>query len=283
MTKMITSLGVLGATLLAMACTSEDPTGVGTGQTTGTTGTTTGSTTSTTDTTATTETTTGGGTEEEIIDSANPAWVHDNTKMIQGSFFVLMDSVKDDMPVTDTLPHTVLMPSTFADATSLCVNGTIPGVVTEAGTACKSDGSDCAWSAMWGGGMGLNLNESGDTVDADGNVTMESVQGTFDATAAGVTGFSFTLAGSFDGEIRFKATMEGALPDDDFCLTADIGGNDVNKYNLSDLKYKCWDKSLASQKTLDLTKLVQIQWQLVSKAGTEYAVTDFCLSKLSVF
>src|SRR5690606_13426222 len=215
MTKMITIVGVLGTTLMAMACTSENtPPGVGTGQTTGTTGTTgsTTATTATTETTATTDTATTESTTgpdamgEPLIDTENVAWVDGakNTKEIQGSFFVLMDYIKNDAPVTDSLPHTKLMPETFADATSLCVSGTIPGVVTEAGTPCKSDGSDCAWSAMWGGGMGLNLSETGDTLDPEtGEVIMKSEQGVFDATTAGdggVTGFSFTLSGAFDGE-----------------------------------------------------------------------------------
>ena len=278
MKKTITILGALGVTLMAMACSSDDGgsgvpsgmTGSGGGSTTGT-GSGGGSTTA--DPTTTGDTT--GGEGEPLLDSENPSWVDGaaNTKGIQGAFFVLEDGIKDGAPVSDGLTHTDLMPDTFEEATSLCVTGTVAAVTTADGGMCDAamDGS-CEWSALWGGGIGLNLNETG---EMDGAASMMDV---FNATAAGVTGFSFTISGNFDGTIRFKAKMQGS--DDDFCTAVDFGENTVP---LTDLAYNCWDASMAANMTLDLTQLTQIQWQLVSKQNTTYEGVELCIDSLSVY
>jgi len=300
MNKTITLVGALCATFLAFACDGDDtgiPVPVGTGGAVNGSGgaspgagggTTTGSGGGTT-TDTTTEAGTGGtsGAGESLIDTANVSWVDGaaNTKGIQGAFFVLEDSMKDGEPVVEDPPltHTDLTPDDFADATTLCVTGTVAAVTTVDGMECDAaDAEDlptgCQWSAIWGGGIGLNLNETGDTLDEEGNVVEESVQTAWDGMASGATGFAFTVSGSFDGTMRFKGKMEGS--DDDFCTEIEMGANMID---MSQWAYSCWDESLAADKTIDLTKMWQIQWQLVTKQNTTYENVQFCLDSLSVY
>jgi len=300
MKKTITIVGALCATYLAIACDQGttgipvQPPGAGGAPTTGaggapTTGAGGGTTTgagggTTTDTT--TETGTGGlaNTDgEALLDTANVSWVDGaaNTKGIQGAFFVLEDSMKDGVLVEDGLTHTDLAPDDFADATTLCVTGTVAAVTTADKMECDAaDGEDtatgCQWSAIWGGGIGLNLNETGDTLDENGEVIEESVQTVWDGTTS--TGFSFNISGVFDGTMRFKGKMKDS--DDDFCTPVEFGDN---KIDMSQWAYSCWDESLAAEKTIDLTQLWQIQWQLVTKQNTEYTGVEFCLNSLSVY
>jgi hypothetical protein len=222
----------------------------------------------------------GGGTDPvggTIFDGAG-SWVDGttNTKGIQGSFFVLEDSMKDGVLVVDTLQHTDLTPDEFDENTPKpCVTGRVaPVTATDGVTECGFNAGDaeCDWGT-WGGGIGFNLNETG---EVDGAA---SVKSTWDATAAGVTGFTFDISdGGFSGTIRFKAKMEGST--EDFCAVVENGSNSVA---LADLKYHCWEASEAADGTLDVTKLVQLEWQLVTAAGTEYTVTDFCVNSVAYY
>lgn len=298
MNKTITLVGALCATFLAFACDGDDTgvpvvvpgaggapiTGSGGAPTTGSGG---GTTTGSGGDSTTGDGSGGAPTDgEPLLDSENVSWVDGaaNTKGIQGAFFVLEDSMKDGLLVTEEPPlkHTDLTPDTFSDATSLCVAGTVAAVTTVDGGKCDAAlGEDtamgCQWSAIWGGGIGLNLNETGDTLDEEGNVIEESMESPYNATENGVTGFSFNITGAFDGTIRFKAKVMGS--DEDYCAEVDLG---PNKVDLSTLMHKCWDDSLATE-TLDLTNLAQIQWQLVTKQNTEYTDVTFCVESLSVY
>lgn len=304
--KTITLVGALCATFLAFACDdgtegippipvpSSGGSGSGGAGNPGSGGndTTTGSGGDAT-TEVTTETTTEGtggaaADGEALLDMANPSWVDGmaNTKGIQGAFFVLEDSMKEGLPVVEDPPlvHTNLTPDDFADATSLCVTGTIAAVTTVDGMDCDAaDAEDlptgCQWSAIWGGGIGLNLNETGETpADEETGEPIKSVQSPWDAVASGATGFAFNISGTFDGTMRFKGKMQDS--DDDFCTEVEFGDN---KIDMTAWAYSCWDESLATEKSIDLTKMWQIQWQLVTKQNTEYTGVEFCLNSLSVY
>jgi hypothetical protein len=202
------------------------------------------------------------------IDSA------DNNRGIQGSFFVLEDSMKDGDPVpADDLWHTDLSPDAFDEDTAApCVSGVIGAVTDIDGEECDprdQGGTECEWSAVWGGGIGVNLNETGgEDSDVD----------TWSATAAGVEGFSFQTSGSLSGAVlRFKAKMAGS--DEDFCKDITVGDVSVD---LSELRHNCFAGGVATQ-ALDLTKLEQLNWQIVSDANTSFTVTDFCVDGLEAY
>ena len=203
-------------------------------------------------------------------------WIdgEDNTRGIQGSFFVLEDSMKDSEPVPDDdLSHTDLSPDEFAEDTSApCVSGVIGAVTDIDGEECDPmdlGGTECEWSAVWGGGIGVNLNETGGE-DSDVNA--------WNATAAGVTGFSFATSGSLGGAVlRFKAKMLGS--DEDFCTNVAVGSTSVD---LSELRHNCFAGGVATQ-ALDLTQIEQINWQIVSDANTFFTVTDFCIDSLDAY
>lgn len=198
------------------------------------------------------------------------AWIDGTTNDvgIQGSFFVLEDSMKDSVPVSDGLTHTDMTPDTFDDMTAKpCVSGSLAAVTGPGGAECDPAGSDCEWSAIWGGGIGLNLNETGG--DASTKMAYD---------ASGLTGFAFETSGTTGGAVvRFKAKMEGS--DQDFCTAVPIGANQVA---LTDLKHNCYTGGVASE-TLDVTKLVQLEWQIVPEAGTSYTVTDFCIEYVGYY
>lgn len=225
----------------------------------------------------------GGGTAGDGDgDTVNPgteifngtgAWVDGamNTAGIQGSFFVLEDSMENGMPVSDGLTHTDFTPDTFDDMTAKpCVSGTLAAVTDADGGMCDASGTTgtaCEWSAIWGGGIGLNLNETGGE---------DSMKMTYDASS--LTGFTFQTSGMTGGAVvRFKAKMEGS--DSDFCTAVPIGANEVA---LADLKHNCYTGGMASE-TLDVTKLVQLEWQIVPEANTSYEVSNFCIEYVGVY
>lgn len=217
----------------------------------------------------------GGGTapEPSQIFGGSGTWIDmsENTVGIQGAFFVLEDSMKDGVAVDDGLTHTDLAPDEFdMDTEKPCVNGTVAQVTANDGGECDPAGTDCEWSAIWGGGIGLNLNETGGDM---------SVKSTFDAAANGITGFGFTLSGDTGGAIvRFKAKMEGS--DSDFCSQVKVG--EAVTVDLADLEHNCYPGGEATE-TLDTSKLVQLEWQIVPTADESYTVTDFCVEEVGYY
>jgi hypothetical protein len=211
----------------------------------------------------------------ELFDG-DGTWVDgmDNNLGIQGSFFVLEDSMDEGVPVpADNLDHTDLEPNEFTDASAAaCVSGIIGAVTDIDGGTCDPmdlGGTACEWSAVWGGGIGLNLNETGGE---------DSTKSPWNALAAGVTGFSFQTSGSLDGAVlRFKAKMEGS--DEDFCTQVSIGSSSID---LADLRHNCYVGGVATQ-SLDVTKIVQLEWQLVSDANVNFYISDFCIGGLSAY
>ena len=223
-----------------------------------------------------------GGSTSNLIFDGTGTWVDGTANLvgIQGAFFILEDSVKDGAPVSDSLTHTDFTADTgavedpvseFSEETVMpCISGTAAVVTTADGMECDPAGSNCAWDSLWGGGIGLNLNESGGD---------DSVQSTWDATANGVTGFEFTLTGDVAGAtLRFKA-VDAGKEGEDFCAEISVGPN--TQVLLDDLKHMCWgaDGTL----TLDKTNLSQVQWQVVTDPASDHAVTNLCIASISTF
>lgn len=229
----------------------------------------------------------GGAAPSNLLFNGSTAWVDgtSNTVGIQGAFFILEDSVKDGDPVEDSLMHTDFTPdtggtndpiSTFDDMTlKPCVSGTAVQVTDETGaTGCNAAAAEtepgaCQWSAQWGGGIGLNLNETGGE---------DSMQGVWDALAAGVTGFTFTVSGDAGGAVlRFKAKNEGS--DEDFCKAFTIVPGTPVSIALSELTHQCWGTT--GTQVLGLTNISQLQWQVVTDAAASHTVTNLCIENLS--
>lgn len=199
------------------------------------------------------------------IDGAGPAGQFG----IQGAFFVLEDSVKDGVPVNDGLTHTDLTPDEFGEGIDPCVSGTVAMVTNAAGEQCDPAGSDCEWSAIWGGGIGLNLNETGGE---------NSTQQPLDLGAAGVTGFSFRLSGDVEGAtVRFKI-KDQPNEAEDFCVA--VMPNGVSTVRFNELKHMCWGSD--GTLSVDTTKALQLQWQIVTTASRDYNVNNFCIEELAV-
>lgn len=230
---------------------------------------------------------TGGALSNSLFAGAG-TWIDatTNTVGVQGAFFILEDSVKNSEPVTDTLTHTDFVAdsggtdvdgvSTFDDTTlKPCISGTAVQVTDETGaTGCDAAGPEtepgaCQWSLQWGGGIGLNMNETGGE---------DSTQGVWDALAAGVTGFTFTVSGDAGGAtLRFKAKNEGS--DEDFCKSFTIvPGTPVN-IALSELQHQCWGTT--GTQVLSLTNISQLQWQVVTDAAASHDVASLCIENLA--
>jgi hypothetical protein len=101
----------------------------------------------------------------------------------------------------------------------------------------------------------------------------------WDATAYGVSGFEFTTTGDIGrATMRFKA-KDSVHPGEDFCAIVAMGAE--RDVPLAKLKHKCWGNE--GTLALDLTKLTELQWQIVPDAAAAHPVTHFCVSRLSAF
>lgn len=181
-------------------------------------------------------------------------WVHieENTLGIQGSIYTFRDFE------TNALGSTIYPESFEGVGRSFCVNGTTDVV------QCDFD-ENCDYETRWGAGAGMNLAEP-----------PGGLQGPFNATAAGVTGFSFDVAGSSvpNGSLRFKAVV-ASDPDSDYCIDITSGPSTIL---LSQLRRSCW---LASPGPApDPTQIRAIQWQVVTNE-VSYSPFDFCIGNVT--
>ncbi len=224
----------------------------------------------------------GGSNGAAQIFSGSGTWIDGsaNAYGIQGAFFILEDSVEDGMVVDDGLEHTEFAattgdngeePSEFTEDTEKpCISGTVAQVTTVDGEDCDPAGDDCEWDSQWGGGIGLNLNETGGD---------DSMQDVFDLEAAGITGFEFTLSGDAGGaELRFKI-VDDSNPDEDFCTTVSAG--ESVQVDLAEIEHMCWGSD--GTITPDLTQISQVQWQVVSDAAASFEVDNLCVERVAVY
>ena len=238
----------------------------------------------------------GGAAQTNVLFEGSGTWVEgdDNTVGIQGAFYILEDGVKDDMPVDDGFMHTDFTADTgnldepagvskFTEEGTVkpCISGTAVQVTDETGAVgCNAAAAEdvagaCQWSAQWGGGIGLNLNETGEGPNGE-----MSVKSPYDALANGVQGFTFVASGDAGGAtLRVKATNVGS--DQDFCDEFTIVPGQAVTVQWSDLKHMCW--GTAGDQVLNLENLEALQWQVVTDQNDPHTVTNFCIESISWF
>jgi hypothetical protein len=183
------------------------------------------------------------GEGDPVIPQTETGWfpANSNQSCFQGSWYCFDDGVNETTCVTDTPPW---------DATeaAMCVTGE---------TVERTDPEDFT---AWGAGIGASLN------DQDGD------KEPFDADAAGITGFKFTVSGNLDGAtllflIPTKKTSEDGPPE----FTAKVGANTVT---FDDVIQPEW----AGTDGPDPEKLYELKWQI--KGGDTTSSYSFCISNL---
>jgi hypothetical protein len=224
----------------------------------------------------------GGASTWTVYDGVG-TWAEDASSLgVFGGFFILEDGVSNGQAVEDGLVHTDLSADSFGDESAApvslfteetprpCVSGTLALVTLSDGSQCDPVHDECAWDSLWGGGLGMHLSQP------DGP---DTVAQPWDATAYGIEGFEFTTTGDIGrATLRFKA-KDSVHPGEDFCAIVAMGAD--RHVPLSKLKHRCWGNEGAL--SLDVTKLTELQWQIVPDAETAHAVTRFCVSRLSAF
>jgi hypothetical protein len=237
---------------------------------------------------------TGGGATSNALFTGTGTWIPRDSNLIgiQGAFYILEDSVKDDVAVEDDFMHTDFTADTgnvdemgvskFTEGDTLkpCISGTVPQVVDEMMmTGCNDALAEdqpgaCQWSKQWGGGIGLNLNEEG----GDGSVPMP-----WDALTANeggpIMGFKFMASGNAGGAtLRVKAKNPG--DETDYCKAFTIVPGVEVTVALSDFKPDCWSAT-SDKPPLTLTAIESLQWQVVSSKAMGYTVENLCIESLS--
>jgi len=233
-----------------------------------------------------------GGALGNLIFDGSGTWVDGeaNAVEIQGAFFILEDSIKNDAPVEDGLTHADVIPDSGGSGTGPlefskfdmdtlkpCISGTVAQVTDEAGgvdcdaSAAETEVGACQWSAQWGAGIGLNLSETGGE---------ESVKSTWDALAHSAAGFKFTASGMAPGA-TLRVKIKNAGSDEDFCSEFQIVPGTEVTVAWADFVHKCWGGD--GDMSPVLTAIESLQWQIVSSADEGYEVTNFCIETVSWF
>ncbi|MCH2110150.1 MAG: hypothetical protein MK135_12550 [Polyangiaceae bacterium] len=223
------------------------------------------------------DTTTGGGvtgapaggdtTGGDTATAAPPAgtaiansmgWVDgaQNTYGIQGAFYTFSDSLDEEGNPGGG--DSTIAPAQFTE--DLCVSGT----ASQVDVNCSAD--DC-YGLYWGAGVGLNLNQATDEATGEGGTP-----DTWDASANGVTGFSFTISGAdVPSSLRFKLGDAGG----EFCTSIGAGNNEIL---YTDLDENCW-MPVAGATIPTASK--SIQWQVATNDASTTSF-DFCIENFSV-
>ena len=150
------------------------------------------------------------------------------------------------------------------DAPKPCVSGHLAQVTTIDGTTCDPEGNDCLWDDLWGGGIGLSLNQPEGVDEPQA----------WNAKAWGVLGFRFERSGALDGaRLRFVALDK--THSEEFCQELEPAQREIK---LTDLTPECWERSAESWPTpLDLSSLKEVRWQLVPDEKRSHRIDDFCI------
>lgn len=163
----------------------------------------------------------------------------DNPAGIEGSFFVIADDGGSTISLS-------------AVGTSLCVSGSVAQVPD-----CPT--GDC-WVDHWGAFLGLSL-----------AVAEAGAPRPYDAAAAGVKGFAFTITGPvIPPVIRFSAQEVGSP--ENHCI--DVGSGD-SSVPFSSLARECWSPG-ASVWSLDESRVDDLRWFITSDSSASHPF-DFCL------
>src|SRR5690606_37382341 len=178
----------------------------------------------------------------------------DNALGARGFFYTMMDGwdVMTNNLFDDGFAHTVLTPPAGFQSgeTQPCVSGTTALVDPE---HCHDD--VCGYPLLWGGGIGLNLNEqAGETAKP--------------LDLSGIEGFRFRVSGDAGGaEVRFKVTEMDSH--EDFCIA--IALNEDLEISLDSLEHNCWDPGTL---TLERTRAHALQWQVLASESASFTISD---------
>lgn len=134
------------------------------------------------------------------------------------------------------------------------------------GTAVKVENS--MFSKQWGAGLALDLNSQG------GDLGMPAVKGSFDASTAGIRGFSVDISGNGPAGIRINLTLPGVA--DSSFVDAKIPG--TTTFDISSAKQGSW---VTSKTPLDPTRLEAMQFQVFTNAASATPY-DFCVNAIRV-
>ncbi len=142
-----------------------------------------------------------------------------------------------------------------------CVKDTPPWNATEMSMCLDGATIVDTTYAAWGAGIGASLN------DQDGDKEL------FDAEAAGIKGFKFTVSGDLGGAVlKFKVPRSTKDQDSPPEYVVDVGANSVE---FSDLAPPDWDEV---GDDLDPAELTELKWQIAG--GDAEAEYSFCISNL---
>jgi len=174
---------------------------------------------------------------------------------IQGYFYTFNDNAEGG--------NTTIQPEDFATAmgSTICATGVGAQVVNGA------DGTP-AYGTYWGGGIGLNLADTG-----GGAMPGPWARGK-------VVGFSFNVTGTGvppAGQFRFKATFfEGTAVNTDYCVNATTGANTIM---LSSVVNECYTGGAGAPALAATAPLQALQWQ-VATVTTATTPFNFCIENL---
>jgi hypothetical protein len=191
---------------------------------------------------------------------------------IQGAFFPFQDGYVDGEKLTDpNYIYTELYPTEFESDSQTCVEGRVGVVTTSSRQLCdpESEQDPCRWDVVYGGGIGVTLND----------------HDVWNAQQAGVQGFSFKTSGYLESrEFMFVAKMEGS--DDNFCKKFQVV--DENSFaeesvDFSELVHNC-EGHAPSTMSLDTTRLTELRWQLLPEITSgQKNVASFCVTRLEAY
>lgn len=179
---------------------------------------------------------------DPVIPQTETGWfpANSNQSCFQGSWYCFEDDVVDTSCVTGETPWD-------ATASAMCVTGE---------TIERTDPEDFT---QWGAGIGASLN------DQDGD------KEAFDAEAAGIVGFKFTITGELDGAtllfmipLTTKSTEQGP-PE----YVAKVGANTVM---FEDVVQPEW----AGTDEANPQELYELKWQI--KGGDTTSSYNFCVT-----
>jgi hypothetical protein len=231
----------------------------------------------------------GGGSGIALMPSADGFFDGTNEAGILGAWYSYGDyfggtptmAGMGDCPVKGMFTQTQC--STITTPVPGAVFTNTGGKMCTSGTAAKviNDGAGApAYSAIWGTGIGFDLNNAGTDDGGTG------VKGTWDATAHGVTGFSFQIdSPPIGGQMRVE------FPTNAFPGTTDInaaywGGATMNlsPFTMAGTYSFKWSEVggpmyLAGASPFDNTKILSMQFHVVTNTSSTIDF-NYCISNL---
>jgi len=186
-----------------------------------------------------------------------------NTVGIQGAFYTFKDD--EDSDGDGVVGTSQITPDSFATGgLTICADGSA-GMV--------QDGTDGmpAYDDFWGTAIGFNLSQ-----DEGVDTALP-----YDASANGVTGFSFMITDGAGGqaiptggELRFNIKVAGDT--NNYCRKILAVG--ASSLKLTDMWQSCWE-NVATAPTPNPANLEALHWQYVTNTTADYSFS-ICLTEL---